>query len=210
MDAALGYPAVPRYLVVPVALCCVLAGIGLVALARLASRPRGRAVLAVALVAASAPFAVSRAVELARQAADAKARDDAVSALWRAVDRAQRRAPVARMHPIVQPGGLENGLAWKLDLPLDRVGRWFSPAVGVAFIEGDDAAVIARLRGRGATATRLTAAGPWRVLLVQWGSTVHHTDAQRARRAHSMQSTLSGAAARRAGAIGSPQPSQAP
>src|SRR5213078_2548814 len=28
---ALGYPAVPRYLVVPAALCCVLAGIGLVA-----------------------------------------------------------------------------------------------------------------------------------------------------------------------------------
>ena len=35
-------------------------------------------------------------------------------------------------------------------------------------------------------------------------------DPQRARRAHSMQSTLSGAAARRAGAIGSPQPSQTP
>jgi hypothetical protein len=34
--------------------------------------------------------------------------------------------------------------------------------------------------------------------------------AQRARLAHSMHSTLSGAAARRAGAIGSPQPSQTP
>ena len=48
---ALGYPAVPRYLVVPVAICCVLAGIGAVAVVRLASAPRGRAVLAVALVA---------------------------------------------------------------------------------------------------------------------------------------------------------------
>ena len=36
---------------------------------------------------------------------------------------------------IVQPGGLENGLAWKLDLHLNAVGRWFSPAVGIAFID---------------------------------------------------------------------------
>jgi hypothetical protein len=167
---ALGYPAVPRYLVVPVAICCVLAGIGVVAVVRLASRPRGRAVLAASVVAVSAPFAVSRAVGLADQSADAKARAQKLSALWRAADRAQRRAPVARLHPVVQPGGLENGLAWKLDLRLDEVGRWFSPAVGIAFIEGDDAAVIARLRRRDATATRLTAAGPWRVLLVRWGS----------------------------------------
>ena len=167
---ALGYPAVPRYLVGPVAICCVLAGIGVVAVVRLASRPRNRAVLAAALLAVSVPFAVSRAVGLYDQAADSKARAATLSALWRAADRAKRRAPIARLHPIVQPGGLENGLAWKLDLQLDDVGRWFSPAVGVAFIEGDDAAVIARLRRRNATAVRLTAAGPWRVLLVRWGS----------------------------------------
>ena len=167
---ALGYPAVPRYLVVPVAICCVLAGIGAVAVVRLASGPRGRAVLAAALVAVSAPFAVSRAVGLADQSAEAKARAEKLSALWRAVDRAQRRAPVARMHPVVKPGGLENGLAWKLLLPLDQVGRWFSPTVRIAFIEGDDAAVIARLRRRNATVVRLTAAGPWSVLLVRWDS----------------------------------------
>ena len=165
---ALGYPAVARYLVVPVAICCVLAGIGVVAVLRLASRARGRAVLAVALVAVSAPFAVSRAVGLAHQSADANARAQKLSALWRAVDRAQRRAPVARMHPVVKPGGLENGLAWKLGLSLDHVSRWFSPAAGVAFIDGDDAAVIARLRRRNATTVRLTAAGPWSVLLVRW------------------------------------------
>jgi hypothetical protein len=168
---ALGYPAVPRYLVVPVAICCVLAGIGALAVVRLASGRRGRTVLAVVLLAACAPFAVSRADRLYDQGAEAKARAAKLSALWRAVDRAQRRAPVARLHPIVQPGGLENGLAWKLDLHLDGVGRWFSPAVGVAFVEGDDAAVIARLRQRDATAVRLAAAGPWRVLRVRWGST---------------------------------------
>jgi hypothetical protein len=168
---ALGYPAVARYLVGPVAICCVLAGIGAVAVVRLASGPRGRAALAVVLIAVCAPFAVSRADRLYDQAAAAKARAEKLSALWRAVDRAQRRAPVARLHPVVQPGGLENGLAWKLDLHLADVGRWFSPAVGIAFIEGDDAAVIARLRRRHATAVPLAAAGPWRVLRVRWGPT---------------------------------------
>jgi hypothetical protein len=153
-----------------VAVCCVVAGIGGVAAVRLASSPRARAALAVVLVAACAPFAVSRANRMYDQAAEARARAQKLSALWRAVDRAERRAPVARLHPIVRPGGLENGVAWKLDLHLSDVGRWFSPAVGVAFVEGDDAAVIARLRGRGASAVRLTAAGPWRVLRIRWGA----------------------------------------
>ncbi len=208
---ALGYPAVPRYLVVPVAVCCVVAGIGAVAAVRLASGARVRAVLAVVLVAACAPFAVSRANGMYHQAAEAKARAATLSALWRAVDRAERRAPVARLHPIVEPGGLENGVAWKLDLHLSDVGRWFSPAVGIAFIEGDDGAVIARLRRRGATAVPLAAAGPWSVLRVRWAAKARGARAPyRARRAHSMQSTLSGAAASRAGAIGSPQLSQMP
>jgi hypothetical protein len=92
---ALGYPAVPRYLVVPAAISCVLAGIGLVAVARLASGLRGRVALAAAVAAVSAPFAVSRAIGLAHQAADARARTEQLSALWRAVDQAQRRAPAA-------------------------------------------------------------------------------------------------------------------
>ncbi|MDP9346475.1 MAG: hypothetical protein M3P44_12300 [Actinomycetota bacterium] len=167
---ALGYPAVARYLVVPAAICCVLAGIGVVAVARLASRPRGRVALTAVLAAISVPFAVSRAIGLAHQAADAKARAGQLSALWRAVDRAERLAPVARMHPVVKPGALANGLAWKLDLSLHGVGRWFSPTVRIAFIEGDDRAVIARLRRRDATAVRVAAAGPWRVLRVRWGS----------------------------------------
>jgi hypothetical protein len=173
---AVGYPAVPRYLVEPAAACCVLAGTGFVAVARLASRPRGRAVLAAVLVALSAPFAISRAIGLAHQASAADARADELSTLWRAVDQAQRQGPVARLHPVVEPGALANGLAWKLDLPLRDVVGAFSPAVRIAFIEGDDRAVIARLRCRDATALRLTAAGPWRVLLVRWGSAAHSPD----------------------------------
>ena len=133
-------------------------------------RPRGRAALAAALVAVCAPFAVSRAIGLGHQAAGAKARADEVSALWRAVDQARRVAPVARLHPVVQPSGMANGLAWKLGLPLDHVAAWFSPTARVAFIAGDDRPVIARLRRRNATAVRIAAAPPWHVLLVRWSS----------------------------------------
>ena len=167
---AMGYPAVPRYLVVPAAIACVLAGIGLVAVTRLAPGPRGRAALAAVLVAVCAPFAVSRAIGLGHQAARSKARADEVSALWRAVDQARRVAPVARLHPVIQPSGMANGLAWKLELPLDHVAAWFSPTARVAFIAGDDRPVIARLRRRNATAIRIAAAPPWHVLLVRWSS----------------------------------------
>jgi hypothetical protein len=62
--------------------------------------------------------------------------------------------------------------AWpgKLDLRLHDVVGAFSPTARIAFIEGDDRAVIARRRRRDATAVRLTAAGPWRVLMVRRGA----------------------------------------
>jgi hypothetical protein len=164
----LGYPAVPRYLFEPIAICCVLAGIGVVAVARLPQRARTRTALAVALAAISAPFMVPRVTGLARQAADAKERAHQLSTLWRAADRAQQRAPVTRLHPVVEPRALANGLAWKLNVRVHDVVGAFSPAVRIAFIRGDDRAVIARLRRRDATASRLTAAGPWHVLLVRW------------------------------------------
>jgi hypothetical protein len=147
----------------------VLAGVGLVAAARLASGARGRAALAAVLVVVSVPFAVSRAIGLGHQAGDARGRAAELSDLWRAVDRAQRRVPVARLHPVVEPGALANALAWKLHLRLRGVVGAFSPAaVRIAFIEGDERPVIARLRRRGATAVRLAAAGSWHVLLVRW------------------------------------------
>ena len=123
IGTALGYPAVPRYLFEPVAICCVLAGIGLVALVRRARDPRVRAALAVTLAVHSAPFVVTRATGLGRQAAWAEGWADQASALVRAVDRAERHAPVARLHPVVEPGAMANGLAWKLSVRLDDVSR---------------------------------------------------------------------------------------
>jgi len=168
IGTAVGYPAVPRYLFEPVAVCCVLAGIGLVALVRLARDPRARAAIAVTLAVISAPFAVTRATGLGRQATGAEGWADQASALWRAVDRAERRTPVARLHPVVEPGAMANGLAWKLNVRLDDVGGTFTPGTRIAFLGGNDRAVIARLHRRDATAVPLTGAGPWHVVLVRW------------------------------------------
>jgi hypothetical protein len=165
---AVGYPAVPRYLVEPVALCCVLCGIGVVAIARLATTPRRRVALVAGLAAAFAPFAVARTISLAHQASNSKARADALAQLWHAADAAQHRAPVARMHPVIQPSGLANGLVWKLHVRLRDVSAWFTPLTRVAFINGDTRPVIARLHRRDASARQIASSGPWRVLLVRW------------------------------------------
>ena len=167
LATALGYPAVPRYLVGPVAVCCVLAGIGAVLVVRAVSPTWARAGLALALVALSVPFAVSRADGLAQQVRAAKLRARSGDALKLAVDRARARAPVARLRPAIDPGELATGLAWRLRLPLRGVRESVTPAARVAFVEGDARPVVARLRRSGATTEPLARAGPWHVLLIR-------------------------------------------
>jgi hypothetical protein len=171
LATALGYPAIPRYLVEPVAACCVLAGIGFVALARAARSRRARAGVAAALSLVSAPFVLATGAALAQQATEAQAWTTQQSGLWTAVNRAQRQGePIARLHPVVEPGAMANGLAWKLGLPVHDVRGALTPATRIAFLEGSDRAVLGRLRRRDATATPLTAAGRWHVVLLRWPS----------------------------------------
>ena len=59
------------YLVEPVAACCVLAGIGFVALVRASGSRRGRAGVAAALCAVSAPYVLATGAALAHQASEA-------------------------------------------------------------------------------------------------------------------------------------------
>jgi hypothetical protein len=169
LATALGYPAVPRYLVEPLAACCVLAGIGLVALARVPRSRRGRAAVAVALGGVSIPFVVATGAGLAHQATEAQAWTAQQSGLWTAVNRAREHGePIDRLHPLVEPGAMANGLAWKLGMRVHDVRGALTPAAHIAFLDGNDGAVLARLRRRDATATPLAAAGPWHVLLLRW------------------------------------------
>ena len=94
------------------------------------------------------------------------------------MDRAWRQGePIARLHPVVEPSAMANALTWKLGLRVHDVRGLFTPAARIAFVEGDDRAVVARLHRRGVTTTPAAAAGRWHVLLVRWppASAAPHT-----------------------------------
>jgi hypothetical protein len=163
--AEAGYSGVSRYLVLTIALACVLGGIGWVSLARaLARAPRGRWALTILALAVQAAFIVPRVSEVRRE--DRLARRSAliVRDLDRAVDQvggpaAVRHCGLAATNPI-----LVSALAW-------RLGRGSS----VSF-HSDRAAIVFRGRGFGHAAPApalprggggfrfVTRAGSWDVL----------------------------------------------
>ena len=161
---AMGYPAVPRSSSFPPPSPACSTG-SMVAVTRLASRPRGRARWRRPW-SPSAPFAVSRAIGLGHRGGGATARADEVSALWRAVDQARRVAPVARLHPVIRPSGMANGLAWKLGLPRTTSPRAFSPPPASPSSPATSPRDRAAAHDRNATVIRIAAAPPWHVLLV--------------------------------------------
>ena len=164
---AIGYPAVPRYLVEPAALCCVLAGIGIVWCARLPAAAAPRLALIGLLVAACVPFVVARADGLQRQASAATARGRATTGLWRVVDRARAVKPVAGRVPLVAPGVQSTALAWKLRVKLTGVAQTGGRRTTIAFAQGDQP-TLAPLRRAGATFTPFASAGSWSALEVHW------------------------------------------
>ncbi len=164
---AIGYPAVPRYLVEPAAVCCVLAGIGFVMAARLVPEGPTRVAAIVLLVAVCVPFAVARSIGLGKQVTAANQRANDLSDLWRSVDRAGPRAELAALHPVIAPNKNATGLAWKLHVKLNGVAEKADRRAGVLFAEGNPPA-IAQLQALGASFTQLSSAGNWRVLKVDW------------------------------------------
>jgi hypothetical protein len=161
---AVGYPAVPRYLVEPAAMCCVLAGVGVMAMVRASSDRRVRVALAVLLVAASVPFAVARSIGLRDQARAADARADDLASLWRALDRGGK---VDEQHPLIAPGFNATATAWKLKTKIFGVSERPGRQIGVAFVKGQPPQ-LAGLQRMGATLTQVAADGQWRVLRVSW------------------------------------------
>ena len=138
---AIGYPAVPRYLVEPAAVCCVLAGIGFVMAARLIPEGPARVAAIVLLVAVCVPFAVARSIGLGNQVTAANQRADDLSDLWRSVDRAGPRAELAALHPVIAPNKNATGLAWKLHVKLNGVAEKADRRAGVLFAEGNPPAI---------------------------------------------------------------------
>ncbi|MEA2157626.1 MAG: hypothetical protein QOD66_6 [Solirubrobacteraceae bacterium] len=112
--AEAGYPGIPRFLVVSVALGCVAAGIGWACAVRLASRRAARLAAAAAVLAVNAVFLAGHATDLRRQVSGARdeARQNAQLAdvLVRAGGaEAVRRCGPVRTDPLEIPA-----LVWKL------------------------------------------------------------------------------------------------
>lgn len=121
-----GYPGAGRFLVLPLALVCVLAGVGAMWLVELGRPAVPRAVVAALMVAAALPLLAGRADDLTAQAGHAGAVARFQGELGVAFQRAAGRLALLRYGRPVLPAHLwwnAGALAWKLDIPLERVAR---------------------------------------------------------------------------------------
>jgi hypothetical protein len=155
---AIGYPAVPRYLVEPAAACCVLAGIGV------ASLPRAAWLVGLVAV-AFVPFAVARSIGLGHQVSSANERARDLSSLWRSADRVQ--GPI--VHPMIAPQKQGTALVWKLHVKLNGVHEHPSRLVRVFFVKpSEKPPEVDEMRRAGASFTQIASAGEWRAWRVSW------------------------------------------
>jgi hypothetical protein len=186
----LGYTGNERYLFPVTCVAGVLAGAGVVAIVRsvrdrtgVLAGTRGAALAVAAFVALSAPFAVSRARAIERQAHKAHERAEARSALDRLVARLGGRAGIERCGRVgVTRGGFQGALAWRLHLSPGNVSRPDPPdkpllvaKPAVIFDASGSkagatntgrAADTSSWRGPGLTDRPIASAGPWRAIAV--------------------------------------------
>jgi hypothetical protein len=193
------YPGSGNFLVMPMAILCVLGGVGAAWLSKLTQRWAPRGAVAVVLVAGALPLADGRAEGLANQASEVNAVAHFQNELDFAVSRAGGLAVLRCGTPVV-PARLwwnAGDLAWMLDIPLDRVGtiaeRRLATLRGlgtpsVLFVPlgaappDDPRWVPTHAVGRpGLAIRRLTQAGTWRVLAVQSKAERHKRAACRGR-----------------------------
>jgi hypothetical protein len=129
--AEMGYAAVPRYLVVTVALAIVLAGAGFAWLAELAPRGAPHALALAALAAISAPFLAGRLPAIRGELRSVRFQTAVDHDIARAVSRAGgsaavRRCGVAATNPFEVPA-----LSWSLGAPRTGVTFRSAPAATV-------------------------------------------------------------------------------
>jgi hypothetical protein len=182
---ALGYPGTSRFLVLPAALVCVLAGVGVIWLVQAAPRGLPRILIAAGLTATALPFLLGSVEALQRSARASVTRARFEQDLRRSIARAGGREAL-RSHggPII-PDGLwwnAGALAWDLRVPLERIRN--IPDRSLATLRGvqPPALLFAPLAGtppddrdwlstrhvarRGLTVRVLARAGIWRVLVI--------------------------------------------
>jgi hypothetical protein len=145
-----GYPGSARFLVVPAAIACVLAGLGAVRLVEACPRGAWRPALAIVLVAAALPALLPRAASLPGSARQSVVRARFERHLRESVARAGGSAGVLRLGRPVVPDRLwwtAGALAWDLHVPLERIGRVRESSLAAARRLPAGAVVFAPLAG---------------------------------------------------------------
>jgi hypothetical protein len=179
------YPGTARFLVPPIAVVCVLGGVGAAWLSQLAARLAPQAATAVLLAAVVLPVAAG-AEAFAHQAGQTRAPTLLQDDLDVALRQAGGAPAVLRCGQPVIPAHLwwnAGALAWRLDLPLDRIARF--PESGLATLRGlrapavlfeplgpsapeDPVSIPTRIAPpRGLTVRRLARYGAWTVLAIE-------------------------------------------
>lgn len=144
--ASVGYTGLPRYLAPATAVIAVVGAVGLTRFARdslaLLERRRRPAVAAIAALALAggAVQAGLRAATIPGDLGDARARARSLDDLFALVDRVGREGALscegkARVTDLL----VHTALAWKLRIPIERVGVVPSPRRGVVFASRDPA-----------------------------------------------------------------------
>ena len=166
-----GYPGLERFYLPAAGVTCVLAGVGIVRLAELASRGRVAVALGViaGLVALTIPFTGGRVTEARRQeriASQAVTRLDQLTAAVAAVGGHARVFPCKSSFAAVNHG-VQTALAWKLHVTLGRVGTSMRHQ-GVMFVGPHDTidGIAAPLKPELTSRQLLAVVGAWRVYRV--------------------------------------------
>jgi hypothetical protein len=199
----LGYPGSGRFLVLPAALACVLAGVGVVWAAQLVEGRARQIAVAIMLIAAL-PFAVARIATLPTAARQSVVRARFQLDLRRAVARAGGAHGLLGRGGPVLPDGLwwnAGALAWDLRVPLERITTLSDHRLATLRGVRPPVILFAPLGGTppddskwrptrhvmrcGLVVTELARAGIWRVLAITHAPTSTKTrgpTAQRCRR----------------------------
>jgi hypothetical protein len=114
-----GFAGNLRYVALPAALLCVLAGVGWVELVRAARARFGRvpgAALAVVLVAAAAPFVISDLGELRHGGRQLRSEADFYAALPAVIEKAGGRERIKRCGQVFTGPFQVQAVAWELEL----------------------------------------------------------------------------------------------
>jgi type II secretory pathway pseudopilin PulG len=166
-----GYPGLERFYLPAAGVTCVLAGVGIVRLAELASRGRVAIALGVVagLLALTIPFTGGRVTEARRQeriASQAVTRLDQMTAAVAAVGGHARVFPCKSSFAAVNHG-VQTALAWKLHVTLGRVGTTMRHP-GVMFVGPHDTidGIAAPVKPDLTSRQLLAVVGAWRVYRV--------------------------------------------